>query len=315
MSYKKVSKNKRRFLMKGILPKIASIVLVLTLLVTVFGCSGQPATEVLRVATTTSLYDTGLWDALEPIFEQRYDVDLQITAQGTGMALQLGKNGDVDVVAVHDPLQEAAFIAGNYSLNATVDGNSTARVPWAYNYFIIVGNETDPAGISGGNVTPEQAFQKIQIEGKADPDTVKFVSRGDNSGTHGKEKALWKLAGYNYTADIEGNGTAEGWYFETGKGMGDTLVVANEKMAYTLTDKGTFLAYQGDLDLVTLLDTGGSLLNVYSVIICKNGSNPEMAQNLVTFLRAPEIQALIAGFGVPEYGEPLFYPYDPEICS
>jgi tungstate transport system substrate-binding protein len=97
--------------------------------------------------------------------------------------------------------------------------------------------------------------------------------------------------------------------------MGDTLVVANEKMAYTLTDKGTFLSYQGDLDLVTLLDTGGSLLNVYSVIICKNGVNPEMAQNLVDFLRAPEIQALIAGFGVPEYGEPLFYPYDPEICG
>jgi tungstate transport system substrate-binding protein len=292
---------------------IAVAVIAVAVIVSVIVATSAPA--VLKVGTTTSLYDTGLWDALEPIFEQRYDVDLQITAQGTGNALALGKTGDVDVVAVHDPAQEAAFIAGNYSLNATVDGNSTARVTWAYNYFIIVGNETDPAGISGGNVTPEQAFQKIQIGGKADPDTVKFVSRGDNSGTHGKEKALWKLAGYNYTADIEGNGTAEGWYFEAGLGMGATLVVANEKMAYTLTDKGTFLAYQGDLDLVTLLDTGGSLLNVYSVIICKNGVNPKMAQNLVTFLRADEIQALIAGFGVPEYGEPLFYPYDPEICG
>jgi tungstate transport system substrate-binding protein len=256
-----------------------------------------------------------LWDALEPIFEQRYDVDLQITAQGTGPALKLGMNGDVDAVAVHDPAQEAAFIAGNYSLNATVNNTSAARVTWDYNYFIIVGPEADPAGIGGGNLTPEQAFQKIQIGGKADSDTVKFVSRGDNSGTHGKEKALWKLAGYNYTADIEGNGTADGWYFETGKGMGDTLVVANEKMAYTLTDKGTFLSYQGDLDLVTLLDTGGTLLNVYSVMICKNGVQPEMAQNLVTFLRAPDIQALIAGFGVPEYGQPLFYPWDPDICG
>lgn len=297
--------------MKGILSRVASIVLVLTLLVTVLGCSGQPEPEILKLATTTSLYDTGLWDYLETIFEERYNADLQITAVGTGNALALGKTGDVDVVAVHDPAQEAAFIAGNYSVKA--QNFSAERVTWAYNYFIIVGPVDDPAGISGGNVT--QAFQNIQIEGAAHNDTVKFVSRGDNSGTHGKEKALWKLAGYNYTADIEGNGTDAGWYFETGQGMGATLTVANEKMAYTLTDKGTFLAYQGDLDLVPLLDTGGTLLNVYSVIICKNGVHPEMANNLTNFLRADDIQALIAGFGVPEYGEPLFYPWDPEICG
>jgi tungstate transport system substrate-binding protein len=300
---------------KGILPKIASIVLVLTLLVTVLGCSRQTETQVLRVATTTSLYDTGLWDYLEPMFEERYDVDLQITAKGTGAALQLGMTGDADAVAVHDPLQEAAFVADGYALEAEVDGNVMARVPWAYNYFIIVGPSDDPAGIGGGDLTPEEAFQTIQQEGALDPDTVKFVSRGDNSGTHGREKAIWASAGYDYTADIEGNGTADGWYFETGQGMGATLQVANEKLAYTLTDKGTFLTYQGDLDLVSLLDTGGSLLNVYSIIICKNGNNPEMAQNLVTFLRADDIQALIAAFGVPEYGEPLFYRYDPEICG
>jgi tungstate transport system substrate-binding protein len=228
--------------------------------------------------------------------------------------LALGKTGDVDVVAVHDPAQEAAFIAGNYSVKA--ENFSADRVTWAYNYFIIVGPEDNPAGISGGNLTPEQAFQKIQQEGAADPETVRFVSRGDNSGTHGKEKAIWKAAGVkNYTEEIEGNGTAEGWYLETGKGMGDTLVVANELMAYTLTDKGSFLAYQGDLDLVPLLDTGGSLLNIYSVIICKNGVHPEMANNLVNFLRSDGVQALIAGFGVPEYGEPLFYPWDPDICG
>jgi tungstate transport system substrate-binding protein len=313
MSDKEVSKDKRGFSMKGILPKIASIVLVLTLFVTILGCGGQPETEVVKLATTTSLYDTGLWDYLETKFEERYNVDLQITAQGTGNALALGKTGDVDVVAVHDPAQEAAFIAGNYA--AIAEDFSTERITWAYNYFIIVGSEADPAGISGGNLTPEQAFQEIQIEGKADPETVKFVSRGDNSGTHGKEKAIWKAAGYNYTADIEGTGATDGWYLETGKGMGETLVVANEKMAYTLTDKGTFLSYQGDLDLVPLLDTGGGLLNVYSVIICKNGVNPEMANNLVNFLRADDIQDLIAEFGVPEYGQPLFYPWDPEICG
>jgi len=302
--------------MKRIPPKIASIVLVLTLLVTVLGCTEilGPSPEDLRVATTTSLYDTGLWDTLEPIFEQMYNADLQITAKGTGISLELGKTGDVDVVAVHDPAQEAAFIAGNYSVKA--QNFSADRVTWAYNYFIIVGPEADPAGITGRNLTPEQAFQKIQQEGKAHPETVRFVSRGDNSGTHGKEKAIWKAAGVkNYTAEIEGNGTAEGWYFETGKGMGDTLVVANELMAYTLADKGSFLAYQGDLDLVPLLDTGGSLLNIYSVIICKNGVHPQMANNLVNFLRSDGVQALIAGFGVPEYGEPLFYPWDPDICG
>ena len=292
---------------------ISLAVIAVAVIVIVIATTSAPAR--LIVATTTSLDNTGLWDYLEPIFEERYDVDLRITAKGTGMALELGKNGDVDAVTVHDPLQEAAFIADGYALAAEVDGNVTERVPWAYNYFIIVGPETDPAGIGGGNLTPEEAFQKIQQEGVLDPDTVKFVSRGDNSGTHGKEKAIWASAGYNYTEDIQGTGAAAGWYIEAGTGMEATLVMADEMIAYTLSDKGTFLAYQGDLDLVTLVDAGDTLLNVYSVIICKNGSNPEMANNLVTFLRAPEIQALIAGFGVPEYGGPLFYPYDPEICG
>ena len=297
--------------MKGILPQIASIVLVLTLLVTVLGCVRQP--EILRLATTTSLYDTGLWDYLEPVFEQRYNADLQITAQGTGNALVLGKAGDVDVVAVHDPAQEETFIDGNYSIKA--QNFNAERVTWAYNYFIIVGPESDPAGIGGGNLTPEQAFQKIQQEGKVAPEMVKFVSRGDNSGTHGTEKAIWASAGYDYAGDIEGNGMTDGWYLETGKGMSPTLLVANEKIAYTLTDKGTFLSYKGNLDLVTLLDSGGSLLNVYSAIICKNGVNPELANNLVDFLRADDTQGLIAGFGVSQYGEPLFYPWDSEICG
>jgi tungstate transport system substrate-binding protein len=292
---------------------VLAVAVIALVLVMVLGRSGQTEIEVLKVATTTSLYDTELWDALETIFEERYDADLQITAKGTGMALELGKNGDVDVVTVHDPLQEAAFIAGGYALEAA--NFSAERVPWAYNYFIIVGPEADPAGIGGGNLTPEEAFQKIQIEGAADPDMVKFVSRGDNSGTHGKEKAIWASAGYNYTEDIQGDGADAGWYVEAGTGMGATLVMADELMAYTLTDKGTFLAYQGDLDLVPVVDTGDILLNVYTVMICKNGVNPDMAQHLVTFLRAADIQALIAGFGVPEYGGPLFYPYDPEICG
>ena len=290
---------------------IVLAVIAVAVIVNVIVATSAPA--VLRVATTTSLYDTELWDYLEVIFEERYDVDLQITAKGTGMALELGQRGDVEVVTVHDPLQEAAFIAGGYAVEA--EGYGAERVPWAYNYFIIVGPEADPAGIGGGNLTPEEAFQKIQQQGEDDPETVKFISRGDNSGTHGKEKAVWASAGYNYTADIQGTGADAGWYLEAGSGMGATLVMADELMSYTLSDKGTFLAYKGDLDLVTLVDTGDIMLNVYTVMICKNGVNPEMAHNLVDFLRAPEIQALIAGFGVPEYGGPLFYLYDPEICQ
>jgi tungstate transport system substrate-binding protein len=303
--------------MRAMLTRIVSVVVIMTLLAGVVGCNAQAEEEreILRVATTTSLYDTGLWDYLEVLFEQRHYVDMQITAKGTGMALELGQRGDVDVVTVHDPAQEAAFVANGYAHEAEVNGDLMARVPWAYNYFVIVGPQADPAGIGGGNLTPEQALQTIQMRGADDPQTVKFVSRGDNSGTHGKEKAIWASAGYDYAGDIQGDGAAAGWYVEAGTGMGATLIMANEKIAYTLTDVGTFLAFKGDLDLVSLIDTGDILLNVYTVIICKNGVSPEMAQNLVDFLRAPEIQALIAGFGVPQYGGPLFYPYDPEICG
>ena len=303
--------------MKGFSAKIASIVLILALLAPVFGCTEVlgPSPEVLRVATTTSLYDTGLWDALEELFEPKYNADLQITAKGTGAALALGMSGDVDVVTVHDPLQEAAFIDGGYAVAA--ENFSAERVTWAYNYFIIVGPESDPAGIGNltGTLAPEQAFQKIQQEGALDPETIKFVSRGDGSGTHGKEKAIWASAGYDYSADIEGAGTVAGWYVEAGTGMGATLQIANELMAYTLTDKGTFLAYQGDLDLIPVVDEGDIMLNVYAVIICKNGVHYEMANNLVNFLRSDAIQALIAGFRVPEYGEPLFHPYNAAICG
>jgi tungstate transport system substrate-binding protein len=304
--------------MKGNWLKIAvgvlSVAVVALVIVMVLAPGAQAEREVLRVATTTSLYDTGLWDTLENVFEKEYTADLQITAVGTGNALKLGQTGDADVVAVHDPAQEAAFIDGGYAVEAA--NFSAERVTWAYNYFIIVGPESDPAGIGAGNLTPENAFQEIQQEGALNPSSaVKFVSRGDNSGTNGKEKALWKLAGYNYTADIQGTGTDDGWYLETGKGMGETLTEADQLLAYTLTDKGTFLAYRSKLDLVPLLDTGGSLLNVYCVMVCKNGVHREMANNLVNFLRSDEIQALIAGFAVPQYGAPLFYPWNPEICG
>jgi len=247
----------------------------------------------LTVATTTSLYDTGLWSYLEPMFEQKYGVNLNIISVGSGEAFVLGKTGDVDVLAVHDKPNELIFIAGNYS---------SARVPWAYNHFLIIGPPSDPAGIKG--MAPEDAFKKLMAEGNVTGSQVKFVSRGDNSGTQSKEKQIWAAAGYKY-ADVEKSGS---WYIEAGSGMGQTLLMTNEKQAYTLTDIGTFVTYKSKLNLVPLVDQGDILLNVYSVMVVNSTKNKDMANNLVTFLTSPEIQDLIGKYGVAEYGLQLFTP-------
>jgi tungstate transport system substrate-binding protein len=247
----------------------------------------------LTVATTTSLYDTGLWSYLEPMFEQKYNVKLNIISVGSGEAFVLGKTGDVDVLAVHDKPNELIFIAGNYS---------SARVPWAYNHFLIIGPPSDPAGIKG--MSPEDAFKQLMAEGNVTGSQVKFVSRGDNSGTQSKEKQIWAAAGYKY-ADVEKSGS---WYIEAGSGMGQTLLMANEKQAYTLTDIGTFVTYKSKLNLVPLVDQGDILLNVYSVMVVNSTKNKDMANNLVTFLTSPEIQDLIGKYGVAEYGLQLFTP-------
>jgi tungstate transport system substrate-binding protein len=254
------------------------------------GCDGVGALkpqERLRVATTTSLYDTGLWSYLEPMFEKEYGVELDIIAAGTGIALEYGRRGDVDVITVHSKSRELEFVA---------DGYGQELVPFAYNYFLIVGPADDPAGITG--LSPEEAFQKL-AGGDGE-----FVSRGDDSGTHGKEKAIWQAAGFDYE-DIRQAGQ---WYIEAARGMGPTLLMASEKQAYTLTDMGTFLSYQGEIDLVPVVDSGAILLNVYSAVVCTNGKSAEMAANLVAFLTSSEIQQLIGDYGVAEYGLALFTP-------
>jgi tungstate transport system substrate-binding protein len=256
------------------------------------GVSPLQAQGRLRVAATTSLYDTGLWGYLEPQFEDKYDVELDVLNAGTGKALEWGTRGDVDVITVHSKAREEQFVADGYGLE---------RVPFAYNYFLVVGSASDPARI--GALRPEEAFAKMMEAGQSNPD-VKFVSRGDDSGTHGKEKAIWAAAEYDY----EEVRTSGGWYIEGGSGMGPTLVMANEKGAYTLSDIGTFLAYQGDLDLVPVVDEGDVLLNVYSVIATTSTKQPEMAQNLVDFLTSGETQKLIGEYGTEEYGRQLFTP-------
>jgi tungstate transport system substrate-binding protein len=250
-----------------------------------------PGQTRLRVATTTSLYDTGLWSYLEPIFERDYNCKLDILYAGSGIALQYGRNGDVDVLTVHSRADEVKFVA---------DGYGVERVWFAYNYFEIVGPESDPAGLSG--LTPEAAFKKLYDN----PGSGTFVSRGDGSGTHSKEKALWKAAGLNWDT-VKTSGS---WYVDAGSGMGPTLLKASELGAYTLTDEGTFLAYKGrqEIDLVPIVTQGSNLLNVYSVIVCTKSTKQEMANNLVDFLTSSDIQALIGRYGVTDYGKALFNP-------
>ena len=276
---------------------VISLLCGLLLFILLTGCGGNGTDPLkpqgrLLVATTTSLYDTGLWGYLEPMFEEEYDTELDILSAGTGIALEYGRRGDVDVITIHSKSRELEYVA---------EGHGVERVPFAYNYFLIVGLESDPAGIRG--MAPEDAFRKLCNTGSGT-----FVSRGDDSGTHAKEKSIWASAGYEYT-DIQ---NARGWYVEGGKGMGPTLLMASEMQGYTLTDMGTFLSYKGEIALVPIVEEGDILLNVYSIIAgnAENNSklNAEMAQNLVDFITSDKIQQLISDYGFDVYGMQLFIP-------
>jgi len=252
----------------------------------------------LLLATTTSLYDTGLLNYLEPKFEAKYNIDLLITSQGTGKAIELAKKGDADVLLVHSPTSEMTFLEDGYGLN---------RRTFAYNYFMIVGPANDPAGIKGK--TPEEAFTAILTQGKAGKAGVMFVSRGDASGTHTSEQNVWKAAKYTYATDVQKSGN---WYIEAGKGMGETLQMASEKGAYTYTDEGTFLAYSGKLNLVPIITQGSSLMNLYSVMTVYP-ANPQpdkitMANNFINWLISTETLTDIGNYGKDKYGKGLFTP-------
>lgn len=310
---------------KGVYGGFTSMIVVLLLLAACFaGCTGQQpaattttpaatqaaaaattaaAPSTLVIATTTSLYDTGLLDYLQPMFEKQYNVQLKITSQGTGKAIELARNGDADVLLVHSPSQELAFMKDGLGLN---------RRSFATNNFLIVGPENDPAGIKG--MTPEAAMTTLYLKGTNKTAGVAFVSRGDNSGTHSAEKNVWKAAGYNYSVKIQKSGD---WYVEAGKGMGDSLQMATEKKAYILTDEGTFLAYKKDLALVPLVSEGRSLLNIYSVMTVYNDKQPvdkiRMANNFVNFLIDPATQDAIGTYGVDKYGKALFIPLSEKV--
>jgi tungstate transport system substrate-binding protein len=250
----------------------------------------------LVISTTTSLYDTGLWDVIEEKFETAFDMQVDIISGGTGRAFELGKRGDVDVVVVHDVDREMAFIEKGYGSN---------RQEFAFNYFVLIGPSSDPASIY--NLGIQDAFQKIMEYGKIAGNDVTFVSRGDESGTHSREKKIWR------SIEIEEIGSDRGsWYVEAGAGMGTTLMLANEKSSYTLTDMGTFLAFQEEIDLISLVDTGEYLLNnTYSVISVNPDFNPEInsdgAGKFIKFLLSDEIQYEISVFGLHEHKISLFH--------
>ena len=288
--------------MKKLSRKTKVIALAVIAVAVIVGIIVMARVPALKVATTSSLYDTGLWEYLAPMFEEKYGMKLHILYAGTGIALEYGKRGDVAAVVIHDRARELQFVA---------DGYGVERVPFAYNYFLIVGPPHDPAGIKG--LTPQDAFNKLMEEGTKDPEQIRFVSRGDDSGTHAKEKDIWRAAGFPYATVQESSWAQDGeGYAEVGSGMGPTLLKANELNAYTLTDSGTFLAYKGDLALEPVVETGAMLLNAYSVIAINPEKHPgtdlEMASNLVAFLISPEIQELIGSYGVEQYGVPLFIP-------
>lgn len=243
------------------------------------------APEILRMATTTSTDNSGLLKALIPPFEQETGIQVHIIAVGTGKALKLGERGDVDILLVHARKAEEAFIEAGFGVE---------RHAIMYNDFIIIGPENDPAGIHGLQ-NAGTAFRRIATSNSL------FVSRGDNSGTHKKEMAIWSEAGIT----PKGN-----WYREVGQGMGKTLQIAGELGAYTLTDRGTWLAFRNNIPLTLLMENDSHLINYYGAIAINPKRFPathiQAAEKLIAWLTSDRGRKIIQAFRID--GEQLFYP-------
>ena len=241
----------------------------------------------LILATTTSTQDSGLLDVLIPLFEAESGYTVQTVAVGSGQAMKMGEDGNADVMLVHAPAAEVTFMQNGF-------GRDRALV--MHNDFIIVGPGSDPAGVKGLAVA-----DALKAVGAG---SAEFISRGDDSGTHKAELTLWTKAAF------EPKGQA--WYLESGQGMGATLTIASEKGAYTLTDRATYLANQGNLQLEILVEGDTALLNVYHVITVNpekwDAVNYEGALVFLNFIIAPSTQEIIGQFGVDKFGAPLFFP-------
>ncbi|MGB4782350.1 substrate-binding domain-containing protein [Candidatus Methylomirabilis sp.] len=250
-------------------------------------CSVQAAGQIVILATTTSTQDSGLLDVVVPLFEKRTGYVVKTISVGTGQALALGGRGEADVVLVHAPEAEKKYLA---------EGTLINRRLVMHNDFIVVGPKEDPAQI-GGLKKASDALRKI-AETKA-----AFASRGDNSGTHQLERRLWKEGGLDPSGD---------WYLQSGQGMGQTLWIASEKRAYTLTDRGTYVALKKRVQLEVLVERDKSLLNIYSVMEVNPARFPKVnaagGKAFADFMVSPAAQEVIKSFGIDKFGEPLFYP-------
>jgi len=254
----------------------------------------------LIVSTTTSLYETGLLDVLKVEFERRYpSINVSFISQGTGLALQTSMRGDADMILVHDPERELKFLRDGYGVNRKVI---------AYNFFVIVGPKEDPARVKG--LSPIDALKKIRESGEGK--VALWVSRGDDSGTHAREKGMWKAAGFD-VAELR----RASWYLEAGSTMTATLKMAEEKEAYTLADLGTYLVNYSNrnIRLEVVVEAGKDTLNVYSAIANNprrtelSKSNFDASMKLIRFLTSDEGQAIFEQFGKVRFGRPLFNPY------
>ncbi len=260
--------------------------LLFCLLLTLLCATPALSQEHLRLATTTSTENSGLLGVLLPPFEQANGCKVDVIAVGTGKAIKLGEAGDVDVILVHARAREDKFIREGYGVD---------RRDVMYNDFVILGPPADPAGIKGGS-SGADAFMRIAATRSP------FVSRGDDSGTHSKERALWKSAG------IEPGGN---WYLEAGRGMGEVIGMATELRGYTLSDRGTYIAMSGKTDLLVMTEGNKTLFNPYGVIPINPQRHPHvkhvLAQAFAEFLTGSEGQQIIASFR--KNGQQLFFTY------
>jgi len=265
--------------------RLNALLTALVLLIVPVSAEAQRPPVIL--STTTSTQDSGLLDVLVPLFERQTGYSVKTIAVGTGQALALAGRGEADVVLAHAPALEKKYIA---------DGKMLNRRLVMYNDFVVIGPAEDPAKIKGMTKAAD-AMKAIASTGS------RFVSRGDNSGTHNLEKELWKLAGVE---------PQTGWYIESGQGMGATLGIADDRKAYTLTDRGTYLAFQKRVRLPILLEGDRPLLNLYSVMEINPANGPKVnaagGKAFADFMVSADVQRVIKTFGVDKYGQPLFVP-------
>lgn len=274
--------------------KIVSLLLTLLMTASCFGVSfaqeGTAKKSVLRIATTTSTNDTGLLDVLVPAFDKKYNTKTQWVSVGSGEAMEIGKRGDADILLVHSPAAEKQFVDEGYGVN---------RKDVMYNYFYIVGPKSDTAKIKGKKQAQE-AFKAINSTKST------FLSRADKSGTHSKELSIWKKA------ELSPTGLKDKWYLETGLGMGDLLVMANEKKGYTLVDSGTWGAMKDKLPNLEIMVQGDeALFNPYGVITVNpqkySNINVKAAKDFTDFITSKEGQEIIANY-TNKNGQKLFVP-------